>query len=78
MGTHHAKAVLPLLSRVWLPQDACSYVSQLAADMPHYAPEHALNGSFLHDDWRPELVRRTLFQQEPGLQPLQSYISGCM
>ena len=40
-------------------QDACSYVSQLAADMPHYAPEHALNGSFLHDDWRPELVRRT-------------------
>ena len=63
-------ALIPLLSRKWLLQDACSYVSQLASDMPHYAPEHALNGSFLHDDWRPELVQRALLQQEPGRQPL--------
>ncbi len=37
-------------------QDASDYVVQLAGDMPLFAPEHVLNGSFLHDDWRPELV----------------------
>jgi len=37
-------------------QDASDYVVQLAGNMPLFAPEHVLNGSFLHDDWRPELV----------------------
>jgi hypothetical protein len=37
-------------------QDASDYVVQLAGDMPLFAPEHVLNGSFLHDDWRPDLV----------------------
>ncbi|KAK9820983.1 hypothetical protein WJX81_000873 [Elliptochloris bilobata] len=47
-------------------EDACDYVARLAADMPHYAPEHALNGSFLHDDWRPELVAQMLDSLTPA------------
>lgn len=37
-------------------EDACEYVSRLAADMPHYAPEHALCGAHLYDKWDPSLV----------------------
>lgn len=47
----------PLQSLCGSRQDACDYVTRLAADMPLYTPEHTLNGSFLHDDWRPDLVR---------------------
>ena len=50
-----------MLGRLSLPtlrtQDASDYVVQLAGDMPLFAPEHVLNGAFLHDDWRPELAR---------------------
>lgn len=38
-------------------QDACNYVSGLAADMHNYQPEHALVGEYLCDKWDPELVR---------------------
>ena len=38
-------------------EEASEYVSRLAASLPLYAPEHALNGSYLHEEWRPELVR---------------------
>ena len=37
-------------------EEASEYVSRLAASLPLYAPEHALNGSYLHEEWRPELV----------------------
>lgn len=39
-------------------EDACEYVLRLAADAPYYAPEHLLNGHYLHDQWDPQLVRR--------------------
>ena len=37
-------------------EEASEYVSRLAASLPLYAPEHALNGSYVHDEWRPDLV----------------------
>jgi len=50
------QAMLLLTKGCMRGQDASDYVVQLAGDMPLFAPEHVLNGSFLHDDWRPELV----------------------
>ena len=41
-------------------EDACELVSRLASDMPLYAPQHALLGPYLHDEWRPDLVREAL------------------
>ena len=37
-------------------EDACEYALRLAADAPYYAPEHLLNGHYLHDRWDPKLV----------------------
>ena len=37
-------------------EEASEYVSRLAASLPLYAPEHALNGPHVHEAWRPELV----------------------
>ena len=37
-------------------EDACDYVTRLAADMQYYAPEHTLLGDFLYESWAPELV----------------------
>jgi nardilysin len=39
-------------------EEACELVSRLACDMPLYAPAHALCGTYLYEDWRPELVWR--------------------
>ena len=38
-------------------EEASEYVSRLAASLPLYAPEHALNGPHVHEAWRPGLVR---------------------
>ena len=38
-------------------EEASEYVSRLAASLPLYAPEHALNGPHVHEAWRPDLVR---------------------
>ena len=37
-------------------EDACEYALRLAADAPYYAPQHLLNGHYLYDEWRPDLV----------------------
>jgi len=37
-------------------EEASEYVSRLAASLPLYAPEHALNGPHVHEEWRPDLV----------------------
>ena len=37
-------------------EEASEYVSRLAASLPLYAPEHALNGPHVHEAWRPDLV----------------------
>ncbi|KAK9915769.1 hypothetical protein WJX75_003936 [Coccomyxa subellipsoidea] len=46
-------------------EDACEYVSRLAADMPHYAPEHALCGPHLYENWKPSLVGDLLDRMTP-------------
>ncbi len=38
-------------------EDPCDFVTRLAEDAPYYAPEHILQGSYLYDQWEPELVR---------------------
>ena len=40
-------------------EEASEYVSRLAASLPLYAPEHALNGPHVHEAWRPDLVSST-------------------
>ncbi|KAK9808961.1 hypothetical protein WJX72_007074 [[Myrmecia] bisecta] len=47
-------------------QDACDYVTRLAADLHTYAPEHIVNGSFLYDKWDPELVQSLLDRLTPS------------
>lgn len=49
-------AISNLKFRFTEEEDACEYVSRLAADMPHYAPEHALCGPHLYENWKPSLV----------------------
>ncbi len=49
-------AIADLKFRFAEEEDACEYVSRLAADMPHYAPEHVLCGPQLYDNWNPSLV----------------------
>ena len=49
-------AISALKFRFAEDEDACELVSRLAADMPLYAPAHALCGPYLHDEWRPDLV----------------------
>ena len=38
-------------------EEACDYVTRLAADMLRYDPEHTLNADALYDGWDAELVR---------------------
>jgi secreted Zn-dependent insulinase-like peptidase len=56
-------------------EDACDYVSRLVADMPHYAPEHALCGPHLYEHWDPVLVSLAspplLSSQNPAPSPKQ-------
>ena len=56
-------AAIAALKFQWAEEeDACELVARLASDMPLYAPAHALCGSYLYEDWRPELVgTRLLF-----------------
>ena len=49
-------AIADLRFRFAEEEDACEYVSRLAADMPHYAPEHVLCGPHLYEKWDPSLV----------------------
>ena len=64
-------------------EEASEYVSRLAASLPLYAPEHALNGSYLHEEWRPELVSIAYGNQNGkaagigGLLVLQSFSMPC-
>ncbi len=51
-------AIANLKFRFAEEEDACEYVARIAADMPHYAPEHALCGPHLYDTWDPSLVRK--------------------
>lgn len=37
-------------------EDACDFVSRLAADMQRFNPEHTLNGDSLFESWDAELV----------------------
>lgn len=46
-------------------EDACEYVTHLAADMRLYRPPHVLKGAYLYDDWDPELVKRLLDSMTP-------------
>ena len=46
-------------------EDAADYASRLAPAMPHHAPEHALSGPFLHDDWDEGLVASVLGAMTP-------------
>ena len=41
-------------------EDPCDFVTRLAEDAPYFAPEHILQGSYLYDQWEPELVRWAL------------------
>ena len=46
-------------------EDACEYVTHLAADMRLYRPAHVLKGAYLYEDWDPELVARLLDGMTP-------------
>ena len=37
-------------------EEACDYVTRLAADMLHYEPQHTLNADSLYEGWNAELV----------------------
>ena len=41
-------------------EEACDYVSRLAADMQYYAPEHTLVGDSLYEGWDAQLVGTAL------------------
>ena len=55
-------------------EEASEFVSRLAASLPLYAPKHALNGSYLHEEWRPELVSSRCRGQDPA--PLHAFKTG--
>ena len=38
-------------------EEACDYVSRLAADMQYYDPEHTLTGDSTYERWDADLVR---------------------
>ncbi|CAL8470131.1 g9673 [Coccomyxa elongata] len=59
-------AIADLKFRFAEEEDACEYVSRLAADMPHYAPEHVLCGPHLYDNWNPCLVTDLLERMTPA------------
>ena len=46
-------------------EDACEYVTHLAADMPLYEPAHVLKGSYLYGNWDPELIGKLLGGMTP-------------
>ncbi len=50
-------------------EEASEYVSRLAASLPLYAPEHALNGPHVHEAWRPDLVSTTIDTSLAFLRP---------
>lgn len=41
-------------------EEACDYVTRLAADMLHYRPEHTLNADSLYEGWDEKLVSSCL------------------
>ena len=47
-------------------EDAADYTARLAHTMPHYAPEHALSGPFLHDEWDEGLVEGLVARMAPA------------
>lgn len=50
-------AIAALRFRFAEDENACGLVARLAADMPLYAPPHALRGAHIYEQWRPDLVR---------------------
>ncbi|KAK9797401.1 hypothetical protein WJX73_004607 [Symbiochloris irregularis] len=47
-------------------EEACDYVTRLAADMLHYEPEHTLNADSLFEGWDAELVGSLLDHMTPA------------
>eukprot|EP00208_Stichococcus_sp_RCC1054_P001535 CAMPEP_0206142388 /NCGR_PEP_ID=MMETSP1473-20131121/16665_1 /ASSEMBLY_ACC=CAM_ASM_001109 /TAXON_ID=1461547 /ORGANISM="Stichococcus sp, Strain RCC1054" /LENGTH=1083 /DNA_ID=CAMNT_0053537371 /DNA_START=256 /DNA_END=3510 /DNA_ORIENTATION=+ len=46
-------------------EDACEYVTRLAAELHMFAPAHALKGQWVYGQWDPALVTELLTQMTP-------------